>query len=460
MKIRIFTISYAFVLLSLISCEKGFLDAKPEKALAMPNNLDDLQALLDNSNDIMNWSPSLGLISSDDIYIADDGIASTNVLARNSYTWAEKIYEGYNVPDWERSYQQIFYSNVVLDGLKVLNISLSESERGKRLRGSALFYRALAFYSVAQQFANPFVLSTAESTLGIPIRLESDINIGSERASLYDTYSRIIDDLKESIELLPEEAIVLTRPTKTASYALLARVFQTVENYIEAESYASKCLKSNSNLLDYNSLNLDASRPFPRVLQNGGNPEVIFYSVLNANETLTSPLTGIDTNLYDAYDENDLRKQAFFIDRTNGMYTFKGSYTGVSDAFSGLSTNEIYLIRAECRARMGNINGALEDLNTLLKMRWLNGKFKPYLTNDQDEILKLILEERRKELVYRNLRWTDLRRLNLDPRFAKPIERMINGKKIELPPNDLRYTLPIPEKVIANSGMEQNKRNN
>lgn len=460
MRVIKYTIIFVFALALLSACKKGFLDVKPEKALVIPNNLEDLQALLDNSNSIMNWSPSLGLLASDDIYVPDEGLISANILSRNSYIWSERIYEGYNVPDWERSYHQVFYSNVVLDALKTLDFDPTQNRKIEVLEGSALFYRALAFYSLAQQFAEPYLESTAKSKLGIPIRLESDINIKSVRASLDETYTQIINDLKKSIVLLEEHAIVLTRPTKAASYALLARVFQTMENYSEAESYASKCLRLNNSLLDYNDISINAARPFPRVLQDGGNPEVIFYSVLNANDILASALISVDTSLYHSYDENDLRKKAFFTPNTNNVFRFKGSYTGAAAMFSGLSTNEVYLIRAESRVRTGNMNGALEDLNTLLEKRWINGTFTPYSIDSPDNLLAVILEERRKELVFRNLRWTDLRRLNSDPKFAKPINRIVSGNKIELPPNHLRYTFPIPEKVIAQSGMEQNVRSN
>ena len=59
----------------------------------------------------------------------------------------------------------------------------------------------------------------------------------------------------------------------------------------------------------------------------------------------------------------------------------------------------------------------------------------------------------------RGLRWTDLRRLNRDPRYAVTLTRSINGTTYMLPPNDARYVYPIPDAVIAaNPGMEQNVR--
>ena len=56
---------------------------------------------------------------------------------------------------------------------------------------------------------------------------------------------------------------------------------------------------------------------------------------------------------------------------------FKGSYNGTLFAFTGLATDEIFLVRAECRARTGDINGAMDDLNRLLQQRWKTGTFVP-----------------------------------------------------------------------------------
>ena len=72
--------------------------------------------------------------------------------------------------------------------------------------------------------------------------------------------------------------------------------------------------------------------------------------------------------------------------------------------------------------------------------------------------LAKVLTERRKELLMRGLRWTDLRRLNRDSRFAVTLSRTVQGQEYLLPPGDPRYTLLIPNEVIVNSGIAQNSR--
>lgn len=448
--------------LAFSSCDSKFLDAKPDKSLIVPSSIEDLQALLDNSNgNVFNRSPLLGLISSDDIYVKDDGYVSANYLDQQAYIWAKDLYGGNNVPDWETSYRQVFYSNVVLETMNTFDKEIQESGQGKAISGTALFYRGLAFFQIAQLFAEPYQKETAPQTPGIPLRLQADVSIKSTRKDLSESYKRMIKDVEQSIDLLPTNSDALTRPTKIAALALLARIYHSMEDYVNAEEYADQCLELNGSLLDYNTLPKDVTRPFPVVLRDGGNAEVIFYSIdMGTSSLLFSTLLSVDTNLYHSYDEDDLRKELFFRKQpeVEDVYRFRGSYTGSYTLFFGLATDEIYLIRSECRARAGDMEGALEDLNLLLENRWRKDTYTPFASNNPDEVLELVLNERRKELVFRNLRWSDIRRLNRTPHFQTTITRFLNGNLYQLEPNDINYILPIPEKVIANSGMEQNPR--
>src|SRR5690606_12084108 len=117
---------------------------------------------------------------------------------------------------------------------------------------------------------------------------------------------------------------------------------------------------------------------------------------------------------------------------------------------------EIYLIKAECEARVGNIATALKTINELLKNRY-DGTFTPFSSDDNEAVLRFVLNERRKELIWRGLRWSDLRRLNKDIRFAKTISRDVDGTTYTLEPGSPKYVLPIPNSVILNNDMQQNE---
>jgi len=196
------------------------------------------------------------------------------------------------------------------------------------------------------------------------------------------------------------------------------------------------------------------SAPFPIKLMN---EEVIFQSTL-ANSTVIGSQRRIEPTFYAKYDNSDLRKSCFF-GTSAGLITFKGSYSGDVLCFSGLAVDEQYLIRAECYAREGSIDLAMNDLNSLMKKRWNSapGVIYPVFTAvDANEALTKILVEREKELFGRGLRWSDLRRLNRDPRFVKTITRTVAGVSYTLKPNSFQYTFPIPDDVILKTGIAQN----
>src|SRR5690606_7136131 len=99
-------------------------------------------------------------------------------------------------------------------------------------------------------------------------------------------------------------------------------------------------------------------------------PEIIFYVDFSTTNFLTTACF-IDPELYSLYDDNDLRKTVFFRTNTNGTISFTGNYgESASRLFSGLSNDELYLIRAESRARQGEVDLAMKDLNALLRTRW------------------------------------------------------------------------------------------
>ncbi|MDB5153528.1 MAG: RagB/SusD family protein [Mucilaginibacter sp.] len=448
-----------FVAFVLGSCQKDFLKSKPNKALLVPETLADFQALLDNSSSVMNIVPYLNEVGTDDIYTTQDGLTSQSQEIQNAYIWSPTIFQERTSADWNIPYQQVLYANIVLDGLTDFKTTPSTQSQLNQIRGSALFFRAFAFYNIAQQFATPYSQSSADQALGIPIRLTSSVNVVSKRGTLQQTYDQIINDLVKAVDLLPPTQYYKTRPTKAAALAMVARVFQTMENYKMAAQYAALSLSSYNKLIDYNSLTDTAAMPLPSSLPNG-NDEVVFYAALIYNGFISgsSPLTSVDSLLYQSYANNDLRKTVFFNKVSNDFILFKGSYAVNGYEFGGLSTDEVYLISAECNARNGNTVAAMTDLNTLLKTRWKTGTFIPYVASNPDDALTQILKERRKELIYRNIRWTDLRRLNKDPRFAVTLKRNINGQIYTLPPNDKRYVFPIPDDVIAASGIQQNPR--
>lgn len=437
------------------ACEKGWLEAKRDLNSVLPQSLDDLEALLNSYAVDPIAHEYAGMVSAcdDDFYVDNEQLKAYGEKNFNLYTWAPIIYPVADDPvsEWNNSYMQVLYANVVLEKLARIARDAGNADRWDNIKGGALFFRAKAFYNLARCFAPPYDINAA-TALGIPLRLTSDPNPVSKRASLMETYDQITGDLKQAVSLLTLAPNTKINASKQAAYGMLARVYLSMREYDKAGSYADSSLQIHSTLIDYNTVHPgeDNSYPFEEF-----NEEVIFHSYLMPLYLAPHASIGkADTVLFAFYDEHDLRKSLFF--RAN--MGFRGNYSGSSFKFGGLATDEILLIRAECRARAGNSEGALDDLNRLLRHRYVDGGYKPYVGMQGDELLRLILKERRKELLHRGLRWDDLRRLNQEAGYETTLVRVLDSVRYELPPNDPRYTLPIPMEVIKATGMLQNVR--
>lgn len=439
--------------MTLNSCMKEWLDVKTDKKLVIPQTLNDLQAILDNTL-YLNYRthPSLSEISADDYVIEKDIYdAFTKVRTKNAFVWKSDIFEGASDENWNVPYQRIYYANVVLDLLNDLKDVNKNDHLYNAVKGGALFFRADSYFNLVDLFCDIYDESTADRKLGLPLKIESDVNINQGRSSLKETYVQIITDLKQAASLLPQIPLIKSRPSKPAAYGLLARVYLQAGDYKSAFEYADSCLLEGGDLLDFNNLNATLAYPIPK-----DNKEVLFSSSMISELFLRNNVT-IDEELFRMYDENDLRKSIFF-ENKNGKIRFKGTYEGDVNLFTGISKNEIYLILSECAVRLGDKKLSLLKLNELLSNRYISGSFNTILISDSTELLRRILLERRKELIGRGVRWRDLRRLNKEDAFAKTLYRNIGDDVFSLPPNDKRYVMPIPEDVIRFSGIEQNVR--
>ncbi len=442
------------LVMGVSSCKK-YLDAKPNLQTVLPSTLADCQALMDNYFAV--HDPSLSTeYNADNFYNTYAAWQTQTTDVRNSYIWAPDANS--SIYNWESVYQTVLYANEALQTVDKINRDADPSNYDF-VKGQALFYRAYSFYNAAQMWAKPYS-STASTDLGIPLRLTPDISTPTTRSTVQQTYNQIIQDLTAAVALLPAtqptSVIGKSRPSKASAYAALARTYLSMGDYVNAGINADNSLQNYSTLIDYNQVDPATGYPFPEF-----NDEVLFDDQVGQVSMLSSRAR-VDTNLYASYAANDLRKTCFFRQNTGanaGSYQFIGGYEGQSSfaQFGGLATDEMYLTRAECYARAGNTASALADMNTLLSKRYVTGTYTATATS-ADDALAQILVERRKELVFRGLRWTDLRRLNMDPRFAITLKRVLNGTTYTLPPNDLRYTLLIPLGVEQIVPLPQNPR--
>jgi len=447
---------YLTLLLVVLCCStlnfgcKKYLAEKPDKRISTPDKLTDLQGILSGYALMNAQYPSAGEISADDYYLTDASWSSAAEKQRNFYLWQK--YDNM-ATDWTSPYKCIFNANLIMETIPTLNISINEEKDAQILKGQALFIRSFYHYALAQLFAPAYHPEEATKTLGIPLKLVTDVEAPSVRMSVAENYKQILKDAMQSVPLLPEAAQAKYLPSKPAAYAHLARINLMMGNFKAAELFADSCLQLNKTLMDYNTISSTSAIPFVQF-----NNEVLYDCRTAAPAILAQTRARIEPEVWNAYADNDLRKAIFFKKNTDASYAFKGNYTGLNTAaiFSGLAVDEVLLTRAECRVRNGKVTEGMADLNTLLKQRYKTGTFIPLSIQSSAVALNTILTERRKELLFRNVRWSDLKRLNLEPVFAKTLTRTIKQLVYRLKPNDERYVFQIDRTAILLSGMPQN----
>lgn len=436
-------------------CEK-FLEEKSDKSLAIPTTLQDFQALLNNWETNNSDFCSAGETSSDDFFLKDEDY---NALYYESdkrlYTW-QPDYVSRSVSsagdEWRNCYTGIYVSNSILQGLEDNNLTGAIADN---LKGQALVFRAARYLDGVQVWSPVYNKQTANTDLGMVLRLDPDINVPSVRSSVQETYDRILKDLTDAIVLLPNTSTAATLPTKAGGYGLLARTHLILGNYEEALDNAKKAFETNNHLIDFNDLNPNADFPIPAV--NQLSSEIVFQTRLFDAMVNDLNIARISPSLYNLYGDGDLRKIIFFRKGSDDDYRFKGTHMGHTGLTAGITTSELLLIIAECNARLNNLDEAGNTLNKLLVKRWKANQFTPFLFTDKNTALNTILNERRKELVFRGLRWSDIKRLNRDGSNIT-LTRTVGGQTYTLPPNDLRYAIAIPETVIEVGGIQQNPR--
>lgn len=437
----------------LAACKKDWLEAKQNINVVVPTTLEDLKAILNNSYLVFGFDYS-GLLdaSADEYYLSETAFNSQSETMRRTYLWEKDIFSGaVAVDEWNKPYEQIFAANAVLEGLEKLTISDSQRTDWNDIKGAALFFRARAYYHLAQLFTPPYGSPDVDGNLGVPLREGTDIYAVVYRSSIEETYIQIVQDLTEATSLLKATSTNKTYPTKAAAHGLLARCYLLMAQYEAAKREADAALRLVPGLLDFNEVDGGPIYPFELF-----NKEVIFSSQL-APSYFPQILGRVDTVLLSMYDDKDIRKSLFFRDMGDGSFTFRGSYLGSAQAFGGIAADEMVLIRAECNVRLGQVEAALEDLNTLLINRIEQVGYTPLRFTESEMLLEKIFEERRKELLFRGLRWPDIRRYNQEGRSVM-LERILSGNEYLLMPNDVKYVMPIPDYIIQTNGINQNVR--
>nr|WP_121271052.1 RagB/SusD family nutrient uptake outer membrane protein [Pedobacter schmidteae] len=448
MKLSKLLYTLAVPVLLTASCTK-FLDVKP-KGVIIAENIGDYESLL-NSGDIVNpfGSNNPIIYPTDDLKDITFNLQSQSSPRGSLYFWMEYINNSSVRPDmWVDLYRQIANLNVITEG--VLSAKDGTEGQRKQLYAEAMVAKAFNYFHLLSVFSPAYGKTTAAADYGVPYVTSTDVSMATPpRPSLEASYQQLISDINAAIPDLPENNINNTRVTKYAAYGMLTRIYMSMADYINAAKYADMVLNSGqANILNYSAY-LGSSLP-----QTTSNPEELW--VRYSNNTLFN----YSEDLLSKYELNSDLRIRLLSRVESGVRKFGGSF--IYNPNRGITYAEIYLDKAECLARAGNISDALDIVNNKIrKNRFETAKYTALSAGNTEAAITAVLAERRRELAFKGLRWIDMKRLDKDGRMEAVKRIAADGTTVlaTLAPGSTAYTFQIPLMVQSfNANMPLNKR--
>ncbi|RYC71285.1 RagB/SusD family nutrient uptake outer membrane protein [Spirosoma sordidisoli] len=354
---------------------------------------------------------------------------------------------GYVGSAWGAIYRTILAANYLLETVPALTDPQLTEARKNQIRGEALAIRALSYFDLARGWGGVQLILK-------PTRTPSD-NTGIQRSSAADTYAQVLKDLTAAEPLLAATTN-RNRVTRKTVWALRARYHLYRQEWAEAESYATRLIDDATNYR--------LVKPYSAFFANNAvnTTESVFelaysnsFKNGHFNWWLPPALSGRREWAPNAQLVSLLNNPAIGGNRSaviaqtappgNLWYgrLYYRTPTGTDPAYL-IRIAELYLIRAEARARLNKPADALADLNAVRSRADL-AALTTATTPTTEAILLAIENERRLEFAFETDRWFDLIRTG---RVA-PVLGITDPNK---------YVLPIPtSEILADKSLTQNQ---
>ena len=309
---------------------------------------------------------------------------------------------------WAAAYRYIYVSNVCLEKL-ASSSSITPSLKNS-LIGEAKFIRAFCYLNLVNLFGD------------VPLELTSDYRINSTvgRTSVSEVYKQIINDLIDAAENLPVNysSPDRVRPNKWTAVALLARAYLYNGDWVKAEATATSVINSGVYTLPSNLSSVFQKTSTETIWQL--QPVNTLWNTWEGREFVPPSASSVpgyllQPGLLSAFEINDNRKTAWVGTKVYSGQTYYypnkfkvyGNGAPITEYYIILRMAELFLIRAEARAKQNNLTGSVNDLNIIRTRAGLPGT----TATDQPSLLTAIENERRIELFIEwGHRWFDLKR--------------------------------------------------
>jgi hypothetical protein len=365
---------------------------------------------------------------------------------------------------WSSFYYTIGLVNkelAAIDNVKPANAA--ETDLKERIRAELLAIRGISHFEILYRFSGRYNPSAS----GIPYTTKSDIGARPARQPQSEVLKGIEADLAaaKAIATLPTAPAVTgtagtIRLSKATIAGFQARVALYKGDWTNAAAFATEAITTSGKTLANGAT-------FAAIWTDDSEAEVM----LKLRRTGTGVGTLWQDNNGDVFFEpsdkikslfnrtTDSRFNTYFLIQPTAQDTclirkFFSSTRGpkIIDV-KVMRVSEMYLIRSEARAELGDLTGSVADYNLLRSNR-----ITPYsnaIFPSKTDAINAIYAERARELCFEGFRYFDHLRRGLD--ITRPASDVQSSAWQNLPATDFRMLFPIPQaSMLSNPNMVQN----
>ena len=389
-------------------------------------------------------------------------------------------------------YNVIARANYLLEYAPKVEVKLESDEeisQYNQICGEAYFARAMAYSELIRLYCRSYESAEqAESELGVVIVTKYNTEEPMVRATLAQSYDRVIKDLELAAELMDIDENTLygniynaTYFNEYTAYALRARVALYMKDYEAAIDYSSRVIDSGYYILSSANTEYTSGMSYFTYMWQYDDATEIIWKVgftptsyggalgrvfFNYDYTSMKPDYVPSEWVLSLYDDSDLRYGNYFYAYTTGYshgltwpllvkyfgnMNFYNQYILHTSMPKPLRLAEQYLIRAEAYAEgRGNYSLAGEDIATLRAARYSSYGVGVAMT--EDDAMTIIEEERIKELYMEGFRLMDLKRWHKGFERKPQTETLENGSSLKIEADDPLFVWPIPQHELESPG--------
>ena len=326
------------------------------------------------------------------------------------------------------------------------------------LVAQAKVLRALACFYMTNFYANTYDEATASSKKAIPWITSADMSAPYQQVTIQEIYDYMLNDIKEALPNLQSQSATPLHPNLGAAYALRARIYLQMGKYSLALADAESALAENNQLYDwteyYSDYQTQIEDPayYTRTPSPMGHYYVENYYFRHGLSNNSSSESSIPVDRAARFETGDAHFAARWKLRTVGSDTY---YYGMQSGFfnhGGLTTTEVYLIKAECLARAGQHGDAMDVLNIVRKTRILAAHYADLTATTEEQAIEYIRRTKDNELILSIVPFADTRRYNKETKYSRTLTKTVDAQTYTLSPTSHMWTMVFPMGATKNPG--------